>query len=268
MRRDAAESVTEEQDSDVDESALRSLLDAVRTGEVSPDDAVAHLRRLPYADLGFARVDHHRALRQGQAEAVYAPGKAASQCAAIVAELLAEPGERPVVLTRAAPDQLTACIEANPGGRIVGTTACWRAAPQTPDRVLVITAGTADLPVADECATVLEANGVVPVRITDVGVAGLHRVVDALDELDTADAVVVVAGMEGALASVIGGLTPAPVIAVPTSAGYGSSLEGVTALLGMLASCAAGVTVVGIDNGFGAATAIVRLLRTRVGADR
>jgi NCAIR mutase (PurE)-related protein len=253
----------------VDESALLSLLDAVRAGDLSPDDAVAALRRLPYADLGFARVDHHRELRQGHAEAVYGPGKTAEQCAAVVAELLSEPGERPVVLTRADADQIRLCLESNPGGRIVGTTVSWRPAPARIDaRVLVVTAGTADLPVADECAAVLDANGLAPVRITDIGVAGLHRVVDALDELATADAVVVIAGMEGALASVIGGLTPAPVVAVPTSAGYGSSFEGVTALLGMLASCAAGITVVGIDNGFGAASAVTRIMGSPVAAER
>ena len=124
-----------------------------------------------------------------------------------------------------------------------------------------MTAGTADLPVAEECATTLWAYGIEPIRLTDVGVAGVHRVLAATDDLFAADAVVVVAGMEGALASIVGGLTPAPVVAVPTSAGYGAALEGVTALLAMLASCAAGITVVGIDNGFGAASAVMRLLK-------
>jgi NCAIR mutase (PurE)-related protein len=140
----------------------------------------------------------------------------------------------------------------------------WRPAAERSERVAVVTAGTADLPVADECAATLLAHGVRAVRITDVGVAGLHRILDAADELAAVDAVVVVAGMEGALASVVGGLTPAPVIAVPTSVGYGSSLEGVTALLGMLASCASGMTVVGIDNGFGAAIAVLRVINSRV----
>jgi NCAIR mutase (PurE)-related protein len=134
--------------------------------------------------------------------------------------------------------------------------------------VLVVTAGTADLPVADECVATLEAHGFAPVRLADVGVAGLHRVLAAVDELAEADAVVVVAGMEGALASVVAGLTAAPVIAVPTSTGYGAGLEGVTALLGMLASCASGLTVVGIDNGFGAASAVVRLLPAPVRSPR
>jgi hypothetical protein len=268
VEADAAAGVTNEQDSDVDEALLRSMLDGVRCGEIDPDEAVAQLRRLPYADLGFARVDHHRALRQSMAEAVYAPGKTADQCAAIVAELLSQPGGAPVVLTRPDEHQASVALERNPGGARTATTVIWRARPPGArrERILVVTAGTADLPVADECAAILVANGFDPVRITDVGVAGLHRVVDAIDELLGADVVVVIAGMEGALPSVIGGLTGAPVIAVPTSAGYGSSFEGVTALLGMLASCAAGVTVVGIDNGFGAATAVCRLFASRVPA--
>jgi hypothetical protein len=248
----------------VDEASLHRLLDDVRTGSVAPEEAVHTLRRLPYADLGFARVDHHRELRQGLAEAVYAPGKTPQQCAAIVGELLAQPGQAPVLLTRADNDQAEAALAANPGGRRRGPTIAWRAAPPRSESVAVVTAGTADLPVADECALVLEVHGLEPLRINDVGVAGIHRVLDAADELAAVDAVVVVAGMEGALASVVGGLTPAPVVAVPTSVGYGASLEGVTALLGMLASCASGITVVGIDNGFGAAFAILRLLNARI----
>lgn len=256
----------------MDADALRELLDAVRDGAVHPDDAVATLRRLPFADLGFARVDHHRALRQGLAETVFGPGKEPAQCAAIVAELLAQPGSSPVVLSRADAEQVAAALSANPGGEVIEAgggsterlhTVVWRPASPRGERVAVVTAGTADLPVADECAATLTAHGLRPMRITDVGVAGLHRVLDAADELAAADVVVVVAGMEGALASVVGGLTAAPVVAVPTSVGYGSSLEGVTALLGMLASCASGMTVVGIDNGFGAAIAVLRMLRVR-----
>jgi hypothetical protein len=243
----------------MDETALRLLLDDVRSGSVRPDDAVATLRRLPFADLGYARVDHHRTLRQGRPEAVYGPGKTPEQCAGIVAELLAAPGDDPVVLSRADADQIDAALEANPGGQVTSSTVVWRPARLRPDVVLVITAGTADLPVADECAATLEAFGFAATRITDVGVAGIHRLLAHVDDLQSADAVVVVAGMEGALASVVGGLTPAPVVAVPTSTGYGASLEGVTALLGMLASCAAGLVVVGIDNGFGAAYAVARV---------
>ena len=244
----------------MDEAALRSLLDDVRAGVVTADDAVARLRRLPFADLGFAKVDHHRALRQRVAEAVYAPGKTPDQCAAIVAELLAEPDGGPVLLTRANEDQTSAALARNEGGTRTGATVVWRAAEPRTSRVLVITAGTGDLPVAEECATTLAAYGFRPNLVADCGVAGVHRLLATADELAEADAVVVVAGMEGALASLVGGITPAPVVAVPTSVGYGAALEGVTALLAMLSSCAAGITVVGIDNGFGAACAVARLL--------
>src|SRR5262245_21684190 len=245
----------------VDEAALRRLLEAVQVGAVTTDDAVDRLRHLPYADLGFARVDHHRALRQGMAEAVYGPGKTPEHCAEIVAELLSAPGDAPVLLTRADDAQAAAALARNPGGERTGTTLVWRPAAARPEEIVIATAGTADLPVADECAVTLDAHGLTPVRLTDVGVAGVHRLLASAEVLATADAVVVVAGMEGALASIVGGITPAPVVAVPTSAGYGASLGGVTALLAMLASCAAGLTVVGIDNGFGAACAVLRMLK-------
>ena len=255
----------------MDEAALRTLIDGIVSGEVHPDDAVASLKRLPYVDLGFARVDHHRQLRQGVAETVYAPGKSPQQCAAIVAELLAQPGSTPVLLSRADGEQRNAALATNADGRAIDAgggdpegrtlaTVVWRQAPARPERVAVVSAGTADLPVADEAAVTLAAHGLDPLRITDIGVAGLHRVLDAVDELVACDALVVVAGMEGALASVVAGLTSAPVVAVPTSVGYGAGLAGVTALLGMLASCASGLTVVGIDNGFGAACAVLRTL--------
>jgi hypothetical protein len=244
----------------VDELALQRLLDDVRSGVVHPDDALAELRRLPFADLGFARVDHHRALRQGQPEAVYGPGKAPEHAAAIVTELL-RGGAGPVLLTRASDEQAAAALAANPDGVQHATTVVWRPAAARPERIVVCTAGTADLPVADECVAVLEAHGIEPTRLTDAGVAGVHRLLADADALTDADAVVVVAGMEGALASLVGGLTGAPVVAVPTSVGYGAALEGVTALLAMLSSCAAGITVVGIDNGYGAASAILRILK-------
>ncbi len=244
----------------MDEPTLRQLLDDVRSGALSADDAVARLRRLPFVDLGFARVDHHRALRQGMPEAVYAPGKTPEQCASIVAELLAEEGGGPVLLTRADDIQADAATTRNPGAVRTGTTLAWRAQLERPGRVLVVTAGTADLPVATECHATLTAFGFRPLLVADVGVAGVHRLLATADELAAADAVVVVAGMEGALASLVGGMTSAPVVAVPTSVGYGAALEGVTALLAMLSSCAAGVTVVGIDNGYGAACAVCRLL--------
>ena len=253
----------------MDEPLLRQLLADVASGDCPPDEAVRRLRRLPFADLGFARVDHHRALRQGFPEAVYGPGKTPDQCAAIVGELLAA-STGPVLLTRAAADQISAALAAaakaghDPG--VVTPTAdlatvAWRPAAPRRARVVVVTAGTADLPVADECCAVLRALGFAPALLADCGVAGVHRVLASAEDLADADAVVVVAGMEGALASLVGGITPAPVVAVPTSVGYGSSLEGVTALLAMHASCAAGVTVVGIDNGFGAACAVARMLR-------
>ncbi len=247
----------------MDQLRLRTILDDVAAGRVVADDAARALARLPWADLGYARVDHHRHLRQGLPEAVYGPGKSPEHCAGIVGELLAH-GDGPVILSRADTAQAKAALAAHPDGVVVGTdpaTIVWRPRPVTrTERVVVAAAGTADLPVADECAAVLGAHGFAPVRLTDVGVAGLHRLLPHVDLLADADAVVAVAGMEGALASVVGGLVACPVVAVPTSVGYGAGLQGVTALLAMLSSCASGVTVVGIDNGFGAAVAVARLL--------
>lgn len=233
------------------------------TGSVTADEVVRRIRRLPYGDLGFARVDHHRALRQGLPEAVYGPGKTVEHCVAIVGELLAEPDGGPVVLSRASDEQAVATLAAHPGGERRATTVFWRAAGPRSETVAVLAAGTADLPVANECTATLTALGFDPLMVADCGVAGVHRVLEHVDLLGSADAVVVVAGMEGALASLVGGLTPAPVLAVPTSAGYGASLQGVTALLAMLASCAPGISVVGIDNGFGAAWAVARVLGRR-----
>ncbi|MCY3967646.1 MAG: nickel pincer cofactor biosynthesis protein LarB [bacterium] len=248
----------------MDEAKVRQLLEEVRLGTLQADDAVLALRALPFVDLGFARVDHHRSLRQGLAEVVYGPNKTPNQCGAIVAELL-QANSGPVLLTRANADQAAVALAQNPTGHQHKhgedwNTVVWQSAIPRNNKVMVVAAGTADLPVADEAEVVLTAHGLAPIRISDVGVAGIHRILGEAEQLLTADAVVVVAGMEGALASVVGGLTPAPVIAVPTSVGYGSSLEGVTALLAMLCSCAAGVTVVGVDNGFGAACAVLRLL--------
>jgi len=275
----------------MDELALQRLLTEVRSGECSPDDAMLRLRRLPFADLGFAKVDHHRQLRLGLPEAVYGQAKSAAQCSAIVGELLHEgregregtthdtpsgmtPGIGPVILTRADDGQVRQAMAEHPGGvrTITGqatgadqvrgelSTVVWRPAAARPARTLVITAGTSDLPVARECEATLTALGLRPTLLADCGVAGVHRLLASADELADADAIVVVAGMEGALASLVGGISPAPVVAVPTSTGYGSALDGVTALLAMHASCAAGITVVGIDNGFGAACALARML--------
>lgn len=252
----------------MDDLEARRLVEDLRAGALGADEALARLKRLPFTELGFAKVDHHRALRQGLPEAVYAPGKTAGQCAAIVAELL-EGGSGPVLLTRADRAQADAALARSPGGERVPVdqdparlaTLCWRPAEERPARVLVCSAGTADEPVLDECMVTLRAYGFRPEALRDCGVAGVHRLLASYDDFLEADAVVVIAGMEGALASLVAGLTPAPVVAVPTSAGYGAALEGVTALLAMHASCAAGVTVVGIDNGYGAACAVARALR-------
>ncbi len=252
--------------SSVNVSELRALIDGIRDGTVLPDDAVAQLSRLPFADVGEALVDHHRQLRQGMPEAVYGPGKSPEQCVRIVGELL-DHGTGPVLLTRASDDQTKATLAAYGHDHHVeqfGRCILWRS-PQLPDldapHVVITSAGTADTPVADEAEITLRAHGIRAERLHDIGVAGLHRLLAHVDPITAADAVIVVAGMEGALASVVGGLTAAPVVAVPTSVGYGSSLDGVTALLAMHASCASGVTVVGIDNGFGAAAAVTRMLR-------
>jgi NCAIR mutase (PurE)-related protein len=243
----------------MDEAALRNLLDRFAAGSIDADEVARRLRAMPFEDLGFANVDHHRSLRQGVPEAVYGPGKRADHCVAIVTSLLSD-GHGPVVLTRASEGQVSAVMSECPGGIVTGSTVVWRPARPRGEMVVVITAGTSDLPVADECVATLAAFGFEAELVSDVGVAGIHRLLARAASLQSADAAVVVAGMEGALASVVGGLTAAPVVAVPTSVGYGSSLAGVTALLGMLASCASGLVVVGIDNGFGAAFAVWRAL--------
>ena len=244
----------------MDDATLRALIDDISSGRVDADDAVARLRRLPFADVGDALVDHHRTLRQGMPEAVYAPGKTAEQCVRIVSELLTH-GVGPVLVTRADENQTKALLAAHPEGVARAGCVVWRLPAdheRRPERVLCAAAGTADCPVLDEAILTLEAYGFAPTRLVD---AGLHRLLAHVDAVHAADAVIVCAGMEGALASVMGGLTSAPVVAVPTSVGYGAGLQGVTALLAMLSSCAAGVTVVGIDNGYGAACAVARMLR-------
>jgi NCAIR mutase (PurE)-related protein len=251
----------------VNEPALRALLEDLQSGKVHLDEVMTELIRLPFADMGDAMVDHHRELRQGLPEVVYGPGKSPDQCVRIIGELLTH-GQGPVLITRASEDQLAAVISAH--GPVYGEPvraggcALWRAPSQIRTaKIVVVTAGTSDTPVADEAAITLAAHGLLAQRINDVGVAGLHRFLARLDDITEADALIVVAGMEGALASVVGGVTAVPVVAVPTSVGYGSGLDGVTALLAMHASCASGVTVVGIDNGFGAATAIARIMKGR-----
>jgi NCAIR mutase (PurE)-related protein len=245
---------------------VKDLLRGYNDGTTSLDEAVRALQRLPVEDLGFAQLDTHRELRQGMPEAIYAEGKTAEQVVAIAGNLL-ERSSGAVLATRASDETATALLERFPDaihherarlvvlrsdeGRYDGTIA-------------VVAAGTSDLPVADEAAGTIEAIGARVDRITDAGVAGLHRILAVQDRLHDADAVIVVAGMEGALASIVGGISSAPVVAVPTSVGYGASFEGLAALLAMLNSCAAGVTVTNIDNGFGAAMFAMRLLRKRV----
>jgi pyridinium-3,5-biscarboxylic acid mononucleotide synthase len=249
------------QNGPVNESELRELIEGLRAGTVAPDDAVATLRRLPFAEVGDALVDHHRHLRQGMPEAIFGRGKTPEQCVEIIGELLVH-GTGPVLLTRVDDAQRKATLAVHPDAVQRAGCLLWRAPKaERPQSVLVVSAGTSDAPVVDECVLTLAAYGFAADRLVDVGVAGIHRLLAHIDRITSADAVVVVAGMEGALASVVGGLTAGPVVAVPTSVGYGSSLEGVTALLAMHASCASGVTVVGIDNGFGAACAIARILQ-------
>jgi pyridinium-3,5-biscarboxylic acid mononucleotide synthase len=238
----------------VDERELRALLERVQRGEADLDAALAALRRLPYDDMGFAHLDTHRALRAGFPEVVLCAGKAPEHAAAIIARL-AE-GRGPVLGTRATP-ALYELVRAlvpdavyHPVARAIVVER--EPLPQRPGTILVVCAGTADLPVAEEAALTARLMGNQVELLADVGVAGLHRLLAHVERVQTANVLVVVAGMEGALPSVVGGLVRRPVIAVPTSVGYGASFGGLAALLAMLNSCAAGVTVVNIDNGFGA----------------
>ena len=233
---------------------VKHLLEAVRDGSISVDDALLKFKTAPFEDLGYAKVDFHRATRQGMAEVVYGEGKTAEQIVGIIKSMLAGGQER-VLVTRLPEDRAaevakTVKLRYDPLSR----TAVVGGLPE-PDgigTVVVAAAGTSDIPVAEEAAVTAEVHGNKVVRMYDVGVSGLHRILSRLDELMSASVVIAVAGMEGALASVVGGLVDCPVIAVPTSVGYGASLGGVTALLSMLNSCSSGVSVVNIDNGFGA----------------
>ena len=239
-------------------------------GDTSPSDAAERLADLPFVDQGFARVDTHRAVRLGMPEAIFAQGKTAEQVVAIGKTLL-ESGQR-VLATRCTAAVAHACSSAWPRATWHEVARCVTAEPsdhprpEPVGRVLIVTAGTSDQPVAEEVRVVSEASGNATELIQDVGVSGLHRILSVRDRLNSANVVIVVAGMEGALASVVGGLVAKPVIAVPTSVGYGASLGGIAALLSMLNSCAAGVTVVNIDNGFGAAWAATMINRGAVAA--
>jgi NCAIR mutase (PurE)-related protein len=227
------------------------------------------LRHLPYEDLGFAKVDHHRALRDWMPEVILGEGKTPDQIVAI-AERLLERGDR-LLVTRLAPEAASALRAAVPNAVHHEAARCVtveRAAVPKRDGIAVLCAGTADLPVAEEAAITAEIMGNAVRRVYDVGVAGIHRLLDQLPAILEARALVVVAGMEGALPSVVGGLVNAPVIAVPTSIGYGASFHGLAALLGMLNSCAAGVAVVNIDNGFGAGYMAATINRTALAERR
>ncbi|HEU4828826.1 MAG TPA: nickel pincer cofactor biosynthesis protein LarB [Gemmatimonadales bacterium] len=242
---------------------LEALLGEVAAGRLSAAGALARLRHFPSESLSYATIDHHRALRQGQPEVVFCEGKTVEQVSGICRRLAEANGS--FLGTRATVAQADALREEHDGlvwhplARVVHLPSPTAAART--GRLLVIAAGTSDLPVSEEAAVVAEAFGHAVDRLNDVGVAGLHRLLAARERLDAADVVIVVAGMEGALPSVVGGLVRQPVIAVPTSVGYGASFGGIAALLGMLNSCASGVSVVNIDNGFGAASAASRILR-------
>lgn len=241
---------------------VRDLLGRVADGTLPVADALERLSHAPVEELDFATIDHNRALRQGYPEVIYCPGKTVDQIVTI-AERIAEHGDG-FLATRADPEVRAALSARFPSARMndLGRTA-WLA-PETPapkgtGDVLIVTAGTSDLPVAEEAAVSAQALGNSVKRLTDVGVAGIHRLLSRAEALHSARVVIVVAGMDGALPSVVAGLVRAPVIAVPTSVGYGASFGGVAALLAMLSSCAAGLTVVNIDNGFGAAVAASRI---------
>lgn len=247
--------------------ALQNLLEQVRDGQIPVADALASLRDLPYQDLGYARLDHHRPLRTGWPEAVLGQGKTPDQVAGIVTALAGR--GHPVLVTRAAPETYHAVAAVAPDAVYHPLSRCIilqdadapATAPDDDRGPLIVTAGTADLPVAEEAALTATLMGCPPQRLNDVGVAGIHRLLAQRERLQTARVIIAVAGMEAALASVVSGLVAAPVIAVPTSIGYGASFGGIAALLGMLNACAPGIAVVNIDNGFGAGYLAAQICR-------
>ena len=239
----------------MDSERLQELLEHVRQRKIGVTQALIRLRDLPYEDLGFAKVDHHRTLRQGFPEVVMGQGKEVKEIAAIVNALRRQKSN--ILVTRVAPEKMARLKKLTPGLTYhpAARAATWSAGPiriRAKGVLLVVCAGTSDIPVAEEAVVTATMMGNRVERLYDVGVAGLHRLVENRPRLDAASVLIVVAGMEGALPSVVAGLIAKPVIAVPTSIGYGASFNGLAALLGMLNSCAAGVTVVNIDNGFGA----------------
>ena len=249
----------------MDQRELIDLLYAVQHGETAPEQAAKLLKMEPFEELGYAKVDHHRALRQGQQEVIYGQGKTVEQILGIVDAMRAR-GAVNILVTRLAPEAAEQIGQKHP----FVYHAVAKLGVVNPDAgkerkgaVVVVSAGTSDMPVAEEAALTAETLGSHVIRVYDAGVAGLHRLLAHLDALASARAVVAVAGMEGALASVVGGLVECPVIAVPTSVGYGANFGGVSALLCMLNSCASGVSVVNIDNGFGAGFLAHKINMTR-----
>jgi pyridinium-3,5-biscarboxylic acid mononucleotide synthase len=246
----------------MNQAELLKILESVEGGKLSPSAAIERLRHLPFEDLGFAKVDHHRALRQGFAEVVFAKGKTPQQVAEIVRAMLQKKDLRQNILVTRADTEVFAAVKKTIGK--IARVAKFHplSAVITIERsdeitgkglILVVSAGTSDIPVAEEALLTARMMGNRVDQLYDVGVAGIHRLLEHREKLTQARVIICVAGMEGALPSVVGGLVPVPVIAVPTSVGYGASFGGITALLGMLNSCASNVTVVNIDNGFGAA---------------
>ncbi|MCC6136070.1 MAG: nickel pincer cofactor biosynthesis protein LarB [Candidatus Contendobacter sp.] len=239
----------------MNEASLRALLDQVRSGQLAVDLAINELRELPFRDLGEAVLDSHRELRRGHPEVIYCAGKTVNQVRTIIAAMLE--GDSDILATRATVDMAEAVLTLHPAARYnpLGRTLVIqrRLRPLTETTIAIVTAGTSDQPIAEEAAEAALLFGNRVERINDVGVAGLQRLLSRLELIRAARVIIVIAGMEGALASVVAGLVARPVIAVPTSVGYGANFSGLAALLGMLTSCASGVGVVNIDNGFGAA---------------
>lgn len=251
----------------MDPVKLKSLLELVANGGLSPDEATARLRDLPFEDLGFAKIDHHRHLRKGYPETIFCAGKTPEQVTAIAGHMRAHGSN--VLGTRCSPETAAAVLAAHPEAVYHETARCITLTVDPPPvlsgLVSVVCAGTSDMPVAEEACVTLESLGQPLDRVYDVGVAGIHRLLEQRPRLDAASTLIVCAGMEGALPTVVAGLVDRPVIGVPTSVGYGASFGGVAALLGMLNSCATGLTVVNIDNGFGAAIAAATITRTANG---
>lgn len=253
----------------MEQSEMRMILELVRDGGLSPEDALLRIREAPFTDLGFARIDNHRQIRQGFAEVIYGAGKTKEQILAIVKKM-AEGGVKTILVTRLS-EEKAKYVESGLHDAFFRYEKIARIAvigempkPSGAGTIVVASGGTSDLPVSEEAAITAEALGNRVIRLTDVGVSGLHRLLSHMDDIMSASVIIAVAGMEGALASVIAGLADCPVIAVPTSVGYGASFGGLSALLSMLNSCASGVSVVNIDNGFGAGYQAAMINRIRL----